>query len=67
VWFDEALANEFISYSTILFFIYSICAFFYEYPEALTYEIFMWGDIGLVVDIRFYGVSPHWYFRPLMA
>ena len=21
----------------------------------------------MVTDIRFYGVSPHWYFRPLMA
>ena len=28
-------------------------------PEALTYENFMWGDIGLVTDVRFYGVAPH--------
>jgi len=28
-------------------------------PEALSYEIFMWGDIGLMPDVRFYGVAPH--------
>jgi quinol-cytochrome oxidoreductase complex cytochrome b subunit len=27
----------------------------------------MWGDIGIVTDVRFYGVAPHWYFRPFMA
>lgn len=27
----------------------------------------MWGDIGLVTDVRFLGVAPHWYFRPYMA
>lgn len=35
--------------------------------EPLSYEIFMWGDIGLVNDVRFLGVAPHWYFRPYMA
>jgi len=28
-------------------------------PEALTYENFMWGDIGIMTDVRFYGVAPH--------
>ena len=27
----------------------------------------MWGDIGLVNEVRFLGVAPHWYFRPYMA
>jgi len=27
----------------------------------------MWGDIGIMNDIRFYSVAPHWYFRPYMA
>lgn len=39
----------------------------FEEVEALSYEIFMWGDIGLVGDVRYYGVAPHWYFRPFMA
>lgn len=46
---------------TVIFF------FMYTEPEALSYEIFMWGDIGMVTDVRFYGVAPHWYFRPFMA
>jgi hypothetical protein len=33
--------------------------FVYVEPEALSYEIFMWGDIGLVTDVRYYGVAPH--------
>jgi hypothetical protein len=33
----------------------------------LSYELFMWGDVGLSTDVRFYGVAPHWYFRPFMA
>lgn len=66
-WFDEALSNELAVYASILFVIFHICSILYEYPEALSYEIFMWGDVGIVSDIRFYGVSPHWYFRPLMA
>jgi len=36
-------------------------------PEALSYEIFTWGDIGFMTDVRFYGVAPHWYFRPFMS
>jgi len=27
----------------------------------------MWGDIGIMNDVRFYSVAPHWYFRPFMA
>ncbi len=67
VWWEEAFSNELNSTSSVLFFISFICLCLYEYPEALTYELFMWGDVGLVNDIRFYGVAPHWYFRPLMS
>lgn len=67
VWWDEALSNELNSTIVVLSVISIICLYLYPYPEALTYELFMWGDVGLVNDIRFYGVAPHWYFRPLMA
>lgn len=66
-WWDEAFSNELNSTALILLIISIICYFLYEYPEPLTYELFMWGDIGLLNDIRFYGVAPHWYFRPLMS
>jgi quinol-cytochrome oxidoreductase complex cytochrome b subunit len=66
-WWDEALSNELNSTIFVLVVISLICIYLYPYPEALSYEIFMWGDIGFINDIRFYGVAPHWYFRPLMA
>jgi hypothetical protein len=67
VWWDEALSNELGSFVKLLLFIFLAFFYLYEDPEALSYEIFMWGDIGMVTDIRFYGVAPHWYFRPFMA
>jgi hypothetical protein len=59
VWWDEALSNELNSTILVLFIISLICVYLYPYPEALSYELFMWGDVGFINDIRFYGVAPH--------
>lgn len=67
VWWDEALSNELNLYFVVLLSITITFWWLYVDPEALSYEIFMWGDVGLVTDVRFYGVAPHWYFRPFMA
>jgi len=66
-WWDEALSNELGLLLNFLVILGCIGVFLYSEPEALSYEIFMWGDIGIVTDVRFYGVAPHWYFRPYMA
>lgn len=66
-WWDEALSNELRLLVNCLVIMGCIGEFLYSEPEALSYEIFMWGDIGLITDVRFYGVAPHWYFRPYMA
>lgn len=66
-WWDEALSSELSYMLDILIIIVIIFWFLYVEPEALSYEIFMWGDIGIVTDVRYYGVAPHWYFRPFMA
>lgn len=66
-WLDEVLLNEFGSFIIFILLLFVICSFLYETPESLSYELFMWGDVGLTSDIRFFGVAPHWYFRPLMA
>ena len=66
-WWDEALSNELGMLMDFIIILGCVGEFLYSDPEALSYEIFMWGDIGLVVDVRFYGVAPHWYFRPYMA
>ena len=66
-WWDEVFSFETFK------FVFSVCVFIYfawvwfAPNEALSYEIFMWGDVGLVPDVRYYGVAPHWYFRPFMA
>ncbi len=66
-WWDEALSNELGKLVDFLVILACIGELLYSEPEALSYEIFMWGDIGIVTDVRFYGVAPHWYFRPYMA
>lgn len=51
----------------IFFYLYLFCNYLYDVNEALSYEIFMWGDIGLMNEVRFFGVAPHWYFRAYMG
>lgn len=67
VWFDEALANEIGAIVEIIVITMTICFVVYPEPEALSYELFMWGDVGFINDIRFLSVAPHWYFRPFMT
>jgi quinol-cytochrome oxidoreductase complex cytochrome b subunit len=66
-WWDEALGNELSMFLYIVLLFIMLCFVLYPEPEALSYELFMWGDIGFITDVRFYGVAPHWYFRPFMA
>jgi hypothetical protein len=66
-WFDEVLINEVGQFLTCLWILMIACIFIYTEPEALNYELFMWGDVGMVTDVRFFGVAPHWYFRPYMG
>ena len=66
-WWDETLMNELALCKDIFVFTTLVCWWMFTDPEALTYENFMWGDIGIMTDVRFYGVAPLWYFRPFMA
>lgn len=66
-WFSEALLLElFVLFSIIVYFVF-FGKINYAEPECISYELFMWGDICKVIDIRFYGVAPHWYFRSFMS
>ncbi len=67
VWWDETFSNELSLFLDIVLFTAFVQWWIIMNPEALAYENFMWGDIGFMTDIRFYGVAPHWYFRPFMA
>lgn len=66
-WWDEALSSEILRSCEFILMFWLVSSLIYTEPEALSYEIFMWGDIGIMNDIRFYGVAPHWYFRPYMS
>ena len=66
-WWDETLVNELSLTKDLMVFTACVVTLTYTDPEALSYEIFTWGDIGIMTDVRFYGVAPHWYFRPFMS
>jgi hypothetical protein len=53
------IANELGLLLNFLVILGCIGVILYSQPEALSYEIFMWGDIGMVTDVRYYGVAPH--------
>ena len=66
-WFDEGLINELTKFFLTLWgFVFLVLILFHD-QEPLSYEMFMWGDLGLVTDVNFFAVAPHWYFRPFMA
>lgn len=66
-WFDDVLKNELMTFAKACLVISSSSTLLYALSEASSTELFMWGDVGAVSEIRFYGVTPHWYFRAFMA
>lgn len=67
LWLFYVVKDEINFFINILIFFYLAAQYFYECNEPLSYEIFMWGDIGFNNEIRFLGVAPHWYFRAYMG
>lgn len=66
-WFPDLFRIEFGGLILFTLAFCLICLFLYEEPEALNNELFTWGDVGFIVDVRFLGVMPHWYFRGYMG
>jgi ribose/xylose/arabinose/galactoside ABC-type transport system permease subunit len=66
-WYDEGFISEVSQFLNSCAIISILCLFLYMQPEVITYELFTWGDIGMSTDVRFFGVAPHWYFRPFMS
>lgn len=66
-WFYDAFLKEMQDawYWVTLTFIY----FFYHHfaTPTVNYTFFERWNISELDEIRFYGVAPHWYFRPLMG
>lgn len=66
-WFDDVIKNEVLAYLQVLTYVALISLYLYKSSEPASTELFMWGDVGAVSEIRFYGVTPHWYFRAYMS
>lgn len=66
-WFGEVVKTEIKMYFLTILTFSLICLHLFNDNEPLSYEIFMWGDLGLMTDIRFLSVAPHWYFRAYMG
>ena len=66
-WFYDAFLKEIQDawYWTL----YVFCYFFVHHfsPSTVNYFFFERWNISELDEIRFYGVAPHWYFRPLMG
>ena len=66
-WFYDAFKKEFqdAAYWVIYVFLY----FFMHHFNGATVNFFFFErwNIAELDEIRFYGVAPHWYFRPLMG
>ena len=66
-WLDDGIKNELLALVFYVLVIHSANSLLYSLSEPLCTELFMWGDVGSVAEIRFYGVTPHWYFRAYMS
>lgn len=66
-WWDDAIKSELTGFAKLMLGLFWLSYAYYDTPEPVSIELFMWGDTGPVSDIRFYGVTPHWYFRAYMS
>jgi len=66
-WFYDAFLKEIQDawYWTLFVFVYFWLHHFN--PSTVNYFFFERWNISELDEIRFYGVAPHWYFRPLMG
>lgn len=66
-WFYDALIKEIQDSINIL--IWTFLYFFFHHLDTLSvhYSFFERWNISELDEIRFYGVAPHWYFRPIMS
>ncbi len=66
-WWNDAFHKE--TTDALIIVLFSYLYFFSHYIEitALKYYFFERWNIAELDEIRFYGVAPHWYFKPFMG
>lgn len=66
-WFYDAFLKEFQDAWYWTSFLFSYFWMHHFTPSTVNYFFFERWNISELEEIRFYGVAPHWYFRPLMG
>lgn len=66
-WFLDLFRTEFSGLIMYLLIFVYISKLLYSDCEPLHNELFTFGDVGILNDVRFMGVMPHWYFRGYMG
>ena len=66
-WFYDAFIKEIQDSWNIVIFFFTYFFFHHYDLDSVVYMFFERWNISELDEIRFYGVAPHWYFRPLMG
>jgi hypothetical protein len=66
-WFYDAMLKEFQDGWYWVMYIFIYFALHHFNAATVNYFFFERWNIAEMDEIRYYGVAPHWYFRPLMG
>lgn len=66
-WFYDAFLKEIQDAWYYMVILFSIFFMHHIKPYTVNYYFFEHWNISELDDINFYGVAPHWYFRPMMG
>jgi len=66
-WFYDGMLKEFQDSWHLLIWAYAYFFFHHYDINSTAYYFFERWNISELDEIRYYGVAPHWYFRPLMG
>ena len=58
-WEKDVLKDEMLYTLKFIFFLAVSSVFLWADNEPLSFEFFMWGDVGCMNDVRFLSVAPH--------
>jgi hypothetical protein len=66
-WFYDAFWKEVQDSWNIIIWVYAYFFYHHVLIEAVAYYFFERWNIAELDEMRFYGVAPHWYFKPYMG
>ena len=66
-WLDTGVFNEVFKFYITIAYVWTWIVFLYNDPETIWSDIFSFGDVGYLDEVKYEWVAPHWYFRGFMA